>query len=378
MTTTADITNDADGKRSGRAKLALPERPRILVVALRRIGDVLLTTPLIRSLRHAWPDAEIDVMVYGSTASILAGNPDITRTLTVPERPSREETRILTQSLRKQYDLAITTQPGDRPTTYAWIAGRKRAGVTGPGFNGLVKRLLLHRSARANSNIHRVEEAMTLARALGIAPSDTVVPPAARDMAAALPAAPYAVLHAAPMFRYKQWTREGWLALAAALSARGMTVVATGGPGAEERSYLDKLWRDAPVPVLRVPPEPGWSTMTALLARASLYVGPDTSVTHLAAALGIPTVALFGPTDPRRWGPWPVGGMSEPWATRAPVQRRGNVWLVQNVMVCTPCNAEGCLRRLDSHSQCLDEMTLPQVLAAVDAALAAPRERATP
>ena len=57
--------------------VAVPSR--ILVISLRRIGDLLLTTPLIRSLRRAWPDSEIDVLVFANTAGILAGNPDINR-----------------------------------------------------------------------------------------------------------------------------------------------------------------------------------------------------------------------------------------------------------------------------------------------------------
>ena len=59
--------------------ISLPAKPRILVVTLRRIGDVLLTTPLIRSLRRAWPDAAIDVLVFADTAGIIDGNPDVDR-----------------------------------------------------------------------------------------------------------------------------------------------------------------------------------------------------------------------------------------------------------------------------------------------------------
>jgi len=84
----------------------------------------------------------------------------------------------------------------------------------------------------------------------------------------------------------------------------------------------------------------------------------------------VPTVALYGPTDPRTWGPWPVGGLDRPWDAAGTVQHRGNVWLVQNPLPCLPCQLEGCERRLDSHSQCLDELSPSQVVAAVDQALA--------
>ena len=108
-----------------------------------------------------------------------------------------------------------------------------------------------------------------------------------------------------------------------------------------------------------------------MLSQARVYVGPDTSVTHLAAAAGCPTVALYGPTDPRLWGPWPVGGLDPTWEAAGTIQRRGNVWLVQNPLPCMPCQLEGCERRLDSYSTCLDELPPEQVIAAVDQALAA-------
>ena len=112
-----------------------------------------------------------------------------------------------------------------------------------------------------------------------------------------------------------------------------------------------------------------WPQLTGLLAKARLYVGPDTSVTHLAAAAGCPTIALYGPTDPRLWGPCPVGGLDTVWAASGTVQRRGNVWLVQNPLPCMPCQLEGCERRLDSYSACLDELPAQQVIAAAEQAL---------
>jgi heptosyltransferase-3 len=180
------------------------------------------------------------------------------------------------------------------------------------------------------------------------------------------PAQPYAVIHAAPMFVYKRWTAAGWDALAAALRERGLAVAATGA--ASDRGYLDAVWRDTRV--VRLDGKLSWPELTALIADARVYIGPDTAITHLAAAAGAPTVALYGPTDPRLWGPWPYGGVEPSWQAAGTIQHRGNVWLVQNPLSCLPCQLEGCERRLDSHSQCLDELTVGQVLAAVDQALA--------
>jgi heptosyltransferase-3 len=343
---------------------------RILVVALRRLGDVLLVTPLIRSLKCAWPDAAIDALVFAGTEGILAGNPDLHSVVTMPPRPSAAETFALLRRLWRRYDLALSTQTGDRPTLFAWAAGRRSAGFVDPEKIAVhVKRRALDVVVSAAPELHRVTEVLRLAQALGVAPIAQVVAPAATRAAQDEATRPYAVIHVAPKFRYKQWTEQGWRALAAGLAARGLRVIATGGPDARERRYLDAVWAGR-TEVERLDGALSWPALAALLRGAAVYVGPDTAVTHLAAAAGAPTVALYGPTDPRQWGPWPVGGADDPsWAAAGTIQRRGNVWLVQNPLSCLPCQQEGCLRRIDSHSQCLDELPVRQVLEAVDAAL---------
>lgn len=350
--------------------LDLPTRPRILVVALRRLGDVLLATPLIRSIRRAWPNATLDALVFADTAGILAGNPDIDRVIAMPSRPSPLQSLRLAGRLYRNYHLAVSTQSGDRPTFFAMAAGRTHVGVVWPG--NWIKRRLLHRCAITGEGVHRVEEMLRLADALGIPRVAEVVCPLGALAPEHAVAGPYAVIHASPKFRYKQWTPEGWRALAGALRDRGLAVVATGAP--DDRDYLDTVWNAAPQ-VRRLDGRLSWQELAALLGRARIYVGPDTSVTHLAAATGCPTVALFGPTDPRLWGPWPAGGLTEPWAAAGAIQRRRNVWLVQNPLPCLPCQQEGCDRHLGSHAQCLDELTPLQVFRAADQALAAAPER---
>jgi lipopolysaccharide heptosyltransferase III len=346
--------------------LSLPSRPRILVIALRRLGDVLLTTPLIRSLRRAYPKARIEALVFADTAGILQGNPDLDRTIAMPPRPSTVQTLACAARFAGRYDLAVSVQSGDRPVGFAILAGRKRVAPIEERLSGRIKRALLQRTVPHDLRAHRVEAILRLADTLGIARVAEVVPPRALEPAG-LPPGEIAVVHAAPMFHYKRWTREGWRGVAAALAQRGLQVIATGGPAAEERAYLHGVWDGAKV--TRVDGRLSWGELTGLLTGARIFIGPDTSVTHLAAATGCPTVALYGPTDPRLWAPWPVGGLSEAWAATAAVQRRGNVWLVQHAFPCTPCQLEGCERRLQSYSACLDALSVEQVMRAVDAAL---------
>jgi heptosyltransferase-3 len=211
---------------------------------------------------------------------------------------------------------------------------------------------------------------LRLADVLGIARVPELVAPGGGAIEGP-PDGGYAVIHAAPMFRYKQWTKDGWRKLAAALVGRGLSVIATGGPADGERRYLDDVWNGANV--TRLDGRLDWPQLAGLLAKARVYVGPDTSVTHLAAASGCPMVALFGPTDPRLWGPWPAGGLDQPWDAAGTIQQRGNVFLVQHAFPCTPCQLEGCERRLGSYSACLNELEPEQVIGAVERALHAAR-----
>jgi heptosyltransferase III len=350
--------------------LTLPDRPRILVVTLRRLGDVLLTTPLLHALRARWPAGLLDALVFRGTDAILAGNPDLDAVMTVPGRPTAREFAILLARIWRRYDLAICTQTGDRPVFLTWAAGRRRLGFVGKGETGSAwKQLLFHQCLPVNSENHRVTELMRLAECLGPTVTPRVVCPRG-PRPVDMPGAPYAVVHASPMFRYRRWTDEGWRHLVRALAHRGLAVVATGGPDPSERAYLNALFGAATPPVSRLDARLEWPQLAALLKDAAVYVGPDTSMTHLAAASGCPTVGLYGPASPRRIGPWPVDGMAEPWEHVGTIQRRGNVWVVQQPLACLPCERVGCEHHVDSFSRCLDELPVRQVLAAVDAALA--------
>jgi len=355
----------------------------LLLVAIRQIGDVLLATPLLRSLRRAYPEAVIDVLVYSGKGGMLEGNPDCDDVVAVDEHPDPRGYLRLLRRIFRRYDLALTIQATDRAHLYAWLAAGRRVGLVpdlGPA-SAWKRRSCESWAAVDNVGRHTLAQNLALADLLGIARCYEVVAPrspgAERELAA-LPLAagePIALLHPLPMWHYKRWTREGWEALIGWLQGRGLRPVLTGGPEAEERAFCATL--AARTGALDLAGKLPFGALAALLGRARLYIGPDTSVTHLAAACGTPTLALYGPSNPVKWGPWPRGceAALSPYRMLArPWQRSGNVLLLQGIQPpdlghCVPCREEGCERHKASFSRCLTEMPAAPVIEAAAALL---------
>lgn len=344
----------------------------ILVVITRRIGDVLLTTPMIRSLRLAWPEAKIDVLVFEGTEGVLAGNPDIDQVITVPERPALQQQWHLLRRLWRAYDLALSMMPSDRPTMYAFIAAKYRIGMTLAGNKHLWKKWMLSQSVEFdNLNTHTVLMNLKLADLLGIPRCHEVVAAwDAEDEAAVrkvLPFDPdteaYAVLHVYPMYAYKAWRSAAWAEVAGWLDGQGLRVVLTGGKSSEEIAYVHRLRGLLPATTVDTSGKLNLAGVAYLLNKARAYVGPDTVVTHLAAASGTSVVALFGPSNPIKWGPWPQGYSQD----RNPYKMRGtqqvnNVLLLQGEGHCVPCMEEGCERHIASLSDCLQNLQAGKVI----------------
>ncbi|MEO8165123.1 MAG: glycosyltransferase family 9 protein, partial [Betaproteobacteria bacterium] len=142
-------------------------------------------------------------------------------------------------------------------------------------------------------------------------------------------------------------------------------VVLTGSADPEEIDYVGRFAAAVlPAPV-NLAGRLSFTQLALLLSRAKLFVGPDTVTTHMAAAMGTPTVALFGPSNPVKWGPWPQGCTAQisPYAMRG-TQIVGNVALVQGAGACVPCLQEGCARHVSSESVCLQMLSAATVIEA--------------
>lgn len=348
----------------------------VLVVCLRRIGDVLLATPVVRSIKAAWPDAHVDMLVFKGTEGVLRGNPDLREVIAVDERQGLFSRLALIARVWRKYDHAISVQSGDRPTLMAWAAGWQATGLAEPGAHAALKRILLDDAVAFDAKgEHTVASNLKLLAPLGVAPlaSVTVSWDVGAEMRAraAFPALatgkPFALLHVSPKFAYKMWTAAGWAELATWLAAQGMTVATAGGASPEEQAYMAQLAPRMPAGTIDLSGKLDLAALAWLLDRARVYVGTDTAVTHMAAALGVPTVALFGPSSPVRWGPWPkdfAAGPASPWKMLG-TQRAGNVLLLQGETDCVPCLEEGCEKHVASRSDCLQHLPASRVIHAV-------------
>jgi len=346
---------------------------RVLVIVTRRIGDVLLATPVLRSLKTAWPQTQVDMLVFAGTEGFVVANRDVSRVLTVAERPGFLERARLMLALARKYDLALSLLAGDRSTLYAYIAGKRRAGLLLPTRKHRWKRWLLHAWVPFDdTSTHTVRMHLALLETLGVAPVAEVTASStaaderfAESLLAELNGARYAVLHTYPKFRYKMWTEDGWVAVASWLREQGLRVVLTGGPTADERAYVDRLAARLPG-ALNLAGKLSLGGVAHVVSRAAVYVGPDTAITHAAGGLGVPTVALFGPSNPVKWGPWPAGESAarNPWQVRGS-QSIGNIRLVQGAGACVPCGFEGCERHVESSSDCLTSLAPETVIDAI-------------
>lgn len=337
---------------------------RALIVVCRYLGDVLLVTPLARALTKA--GYTVDWLVAAGTQDLLEAQPCAHTVYTVDATMSWRSQLALGMRLRRQYDAAFVLTASDRPMALAWAASRKvYALIPVTGRQYAWKRYIASQWIPYEDKQHMVWRAMHLGQLANLPAhahmglewtTDDIkwvwqqLPWTEKDA--------YVQLHPFARWTYKWWRRQGWRDLINELLDAGQRVVITGSPEEKEQAHtLAEGYDKNKVCVLAG--ALNWRQLACLSHHAAAYVGLDTANTHLAASTGTPVIALFGPTDPRIWGPWPNGFDGKtPWQACAKngIQRSGNVSLLQGTQDCVPCQLEGCERRPDSDSACLQDM----------------------
>lgn len=372
---------------------------KVLFIATRQIGDVLVTTPLISRARELWPDAEFHFLGYRGKLEMLKGNPDIAQTIETSDHPKLKEYFSLFFKLFQRYDLAVVTQPSDRAYFYGLLAAHQRVGVLGGHPQGLTEQDQAKKSKSDKQNAwkkaislhtvdvdyfaqHVITEKLRLLEVFCLNPLElfkkpiSVTAPACDPITPSIAAqlrSPYVVVHPGPLTAYKRWPLAYWQTLLTWIIKQGWQVVLSASPAKQDLqlnqdilSLLDEETRKHVVDAAGLLTIPQAGT---LIRGAIVYIGVDTSITHLAAACNTPTIALFGPTPPTNFGPWPNGFIgAQPYQLRARSQTVGNVTILQGPGECVPCRKAGCEDRASSNSECLDQLEPNHVIAALQAA----------
>lgn len=284
---------------------------RFLVTRLRFLGDIVLSTPLLDTLRERYPDARIEYLASEPHVQVLEGHPSVDVLHRLPARPGPGDFLNTLRALRSgaPIDWAFDLFSNPRSAVLVALSGaRQRVGSD----RGARARLYQHRRKRPEGDRSAVRHHLDkLVPLLGDRPSPRptrlAVEPARTGAvlrALGLESRRFAVVHPGSTWPDKAWPRERWAEL-----LRGLDRSQTGEPvlvcPPGESSMAEQVAEACGarlLPILSIP------ELSALLAAARLYVGNDGGVLHMAVAHRVPTVGLFGPTEPDIWFPYESWG----------------------------------------------------------------------
>jgi len=278
----------------------------ILLIKTTSLGDVLHNLPVVSDIRQHAPEAQIDWVVEESFAALPTLQPGVRRIIPVALRrwrkawwSSRHEICAACGAIRAgRYDLALDTQGLLKSALLTRCAQTLRCGFARDSAREPLASLFYDRTYSVPKTLHAVERNRQLAgMALGytpqglpdygIHPSDVSLP--------WLPEGPYGVLLHATSRDDKLWAEENWIALGNRLHKAGLIPVLPWG-NESERSRSERLTQSIPDAICA--PRLDLREAAALLGRARAVVGVDTGLSHLAAALDVPTIGIYTATDP--------------------------------------------------------------------------------
>lgn len=336
----------------------------VLVVRLRSIGDTVLSTAPILELKRFLPGVRLDVLLEDWVAPVLDGFTGVDDVIPVGSGNS-SRLRTARGLRRKKYDVVINLHGGTTATFFTFASGaRYRIGYRHYQY-AFFHNILVGSAAEywGRSRLHSVEQLLALIGSVGVPvrkdvrTSLEITPRAVESLEQKVAErssqplgllSPLALVHPAAAFASKQWSVENFARTVEFLSSKGLSAVAVAARN--ERGILDELQAASRVPLLTLDnlelPE-----ITALASKAHLFVGNDSGIAHIAAAVGTPSVVVFGSSNRDHWRPW----------TDAPNE------IVFNEYPCQPCPGHEC--RQFGEPRCILGVTSSQVFKAIERVL---------
>jgi predicted lipopolysaccharide heptosyltransferase III len=346
----------------------LPADARLLFIRLRNLGEAVLDTASLRALKKWRPDLHITTLVEEIYTDLYAADPDI-EAMALPRKSSDKRSSLLArinvirELRRRKFSAAINLHGGPTSAQLTFLSGAKHC-VGAAHFRQQYAYNLRVPPAeqilqRDRETLHTVESQFAWFQWLGL-PDDKlkttrlfVASPSQATAAKKLSAAgielnlPYAVLAPTNEFDTKRWMPERYAEIARHLIELGVQIVMTGAPTNEQRAQLEAVQQASRNRLVSLS-DLTIGELMSVIAGGRVFVGNDSGPAHMAAALQIPLVVLFGPASSVRWRPW----------HSAPAE------VVQNHFTCNPCSMYTC--HAFAEPECIRSITTEQVIRAVE------------
>ena len=334
----------------------------ILIVKLSAIGDVIHTLPSLAALRHLYPDAHMTWVVEEAAADLVRTHPLLDRVIVFPRRrwladfkkglmaKTLKDIKFFISDLQsRSYDLVIDFHGLLKSSVVVWLSNGKRK-VGYDSWQELSK-LFLNEKIPEDMNKHAVDRYLDFPRYLGalVAPAEFIVPIGFEAEASCqalldachLESGRYIAVNAVALWKTKLWDNLKFAKLADIIQSKlNIPVVFTGG----DRESLAPIISAMTTKGINIGGQTSLPTLASFYKNALAVITTDSGPMHLAAAVGTPVIALFGPTDPERTGPYGTGHT-----------------VIRSKLACSPCFLKKC-----ETGQCMKDITPEQVFTALE------------
>ena len=286
---------------------------KILLLQLKRIGDLILTTPAVAALHDNFPDAQLTLIVSSDCADLLPVIANVDRTLMA--RRNLRDLALFFSVAASRFDCCIDFTRNDRSAFLALLSGARRRVVSyrvreqskmrAPAYTDFIPVRM--------RDVHTIDYNLALLEPLGIRAAASApylhLPQEAYENADALRRSwkitkPYVILHPGSARREKLWEPRRWTEVIHRFGQdNGLDLVLTSGSSPDEQTHIAAIKNKVQQQIIDLSGKTDLLTLAALIAQARLLVTVDSAPVHLAAATSTPQVILFGPTNPFHWRP---------------------------------------------------------------------------
>jgi heptosyltransferase-3 len=335
----------------------------ILIIKLRYIGDVLLATPTLRAIKVTQLDARVTMMVNRGTEDVLSGNPDLDEIIVLDKGSLAAQSRLISGLRSRRFDTVIDLTDGDRSAFLSWVSGA----LIRIGFND-EQRWRGHYYTQVVQSVpgvrHRIDRDLEALKLLGIqagskdpqlwlTPEEMNSADQLLNQLGVQRSQPMVILQPGARYWFKAWPPERFAELADQLVSQYGCQVLIGGSN-QDIDLAEQIRQMAKCNPIVMAGRTTIKQFAAIAKKSVLFVGSDSGAMHIASAVGTPVVGMFGPSNPREWGP-----------------RGGPVEVLYKELDCRSCFHPTCIR---GEENCMKLIAVHEVVTAAQRFLRAWRQ----